>query len=84
MALRPLQCERGQRRLAHRYKGGQEWLEGFRFACACSKRTLPRFSEQREAELAAAEIVSAPRILVTTAGQISRTLKTRARAFPLF
>ena len=37
-----------------------------------------------QAELAAAEIASAPRVLVTTAGQISRTLKTRARAFPLF
>ena len=59
------------------------FLLNFRFACACSKRTLPRFSEQREAELAAAEIASAPRILVTTAGLISRTLKTCTRAFPL-
>ena len=60
------------------------FLLNFRFACAASsKRTLPRVSEQREAELAAAEIASAPRILVTIAGLISRTLKTCARAFPL-
>ena len=68
-ALRPLQCERGQRRRVHRYKGGQEWLECFRFARACANRTLPRFSELREAEPAAAEMISAPRILSQLPGK---------------
>ena len=57
----------------------------FRFACACGR--IPHAAallRAAQAELAAAEIASAPRVLVTTAGQISRTLKTRARAFPLF
>ena len=44
-------------------------VECFRFACACANRTLPRSSELREAEPAAAERISAPRILSQLPGK---------------
>ena len=44
-------------------------VECFRFSCACANRTLPLFSELREAEPAAAEMISAPRILSQLPGK---------------